>query len=128
MTMRRLRILTWHVHGNYLWYLTAAKHDFFLPVAADGGDGYGGRGSTFPLGENVRDIPADEVPTANLTVSSTNPASTTSAIDTRSLTPPSGDCPACTLSTIRRWSIRPSNGTGSRKITACWCTSRLSTP
>ena len=61
MTMRRLRILTWHVHGNYLWYLTAAKHDFFLPVAADGGDGYGGRGSTFPLGENVRDIPADEV-------------------------------------------------------------------
>ncbi|RPJ39612.1 MAG: glycosyltransferase family 1 protein, partial [Chloroflexi bacterium] len=29
---RRKRVLTWHVHGNYLYYLTQAPHDFFLPV------------------------------------------------------------------------------------------------
>ena len=27
---RRLRILTWHVHGNYLYYLTQVPHDFYL--------------------------------------------------------------------------------------------------
>jgi hypothetical protein len=63
--MRRLRILTWHVHGNYLWYLSHAAHDFYLPVKSDGSPGYGGRGRTFPFGENVRDIPADAVPDAN---------------------------------------------------------------
>ncbi len=30
--MRRLRVLTWHVHGSYLYYLTQAPHDFYLPV------------------------------------------------------------------------------------------------
>ena len=40
---RRLRVLTWHVHGNYLWYLTQAPHDFWLvtrpgnpPLPVDG--------------------------------------------------------------------------------------------
>jgi hypothetical protein len=59
--MSRLRILTWHIHGNYLWYLSQARHDFYLPVKQEGGPGYGGRGRTFPFGDNVRDIPAEEV-------------------------------------------------------------------
>ncbi len=59
--MRRLRILTWHVHGNYLWYLSHANHDFYLPVKADNSPGYGGRGTTFPFGDNVHDLPAEEV-------------------------------------------------------------------
>jgi glycosyltransferase involved in cell wall biosynthesis len=59
--MRRLRILTWHVHGNYLWYLSQLAHDFYLPVKPSSGGGYGGRGHTFPFAENVRDIPAHEV-------------------------------------------------------------------
>jgi hypothetical protein len=59
--MRRLRVLTWHVHGNYLWYLTQAGHDFYLPVRGDGRPGYGGRGETFPFGDNVFDVPAEEV-------------------------------------------------------------------
>lgn len=59
--MKRLRILTWHVHGNYLWYLSQTGHDFYLPVKRDGSPGYGGRGDTFPFGDNVHDIPADEV-------------------------------------------------------------------
>ena len=59
--MARLRILTWHVHGNYLLYLTQARHSFFLPVRAGGEHGYGGRGTTFPFGPNVRDIPVERV-------------------------------------------------------------------
>jgi hypothetical protein len=59
--MRRLRILTWHVHGNYLWYLSRTGHDFYLPVSHDGKAGYGGRGSTFPFGRHVHEVPAEEV-------------------------------------------------------------------
>lgn len=29
---RPLRILTWHVHGNYLYYLSQVPHVFLLPV------------------------------------------------------------------------------------------------
>jgi hypothetical protein len=63
--MRRLKILTWHVHGNYLWYLSQTGHDFYLPVKGDRSPGYGGRGDTFPFGENVHDIPAEEVRRTN---------------------------------------------------------------
>jgi hypothetical protein len=59
--MRRLRVFTWHIHGNYLWYLSQARHDFFLPVQQDGGPGYGGRGRTFPFADNVHDVAVDEV-------------------------------------------------------------------
>ena len=59
--MRRLRVFTWHIHGNYLWYLSQAGHDFYLPVKATGGPGYGGRGRTFPFADNVHDVPVEEV-------------------------------------------------------------------
>jgi len=59
--MRRLKILTWHVHGNYLWYLSQARHEFYLPVDPDRQGGYGGRGETFPFAANVHNIPVDEV-------------------------------------------------------------------
>lgn len=59
--MEPLRILTWHVHGNYLWYLSQCPHQFYLPVRKDGRMGYGGRGTTFPFGSNVIDVPYDEV-------------------------------------------------------------------
>jgi hypothetical protein len=64
--MRPLRILTWHVHGNYLFYLSQSKHEFFLPVM-NGEDetvplpGYGGKGNGFPWGTNVHDVPAHQV-------------------------------------------------------------------
>ena len=56
----RLRILTWHVHGSYLYYLSHAPHDFYLPVRR-GDEGYGGRAGPFPWPPNVHEIPADEV-------------------------------------------------------------------
>ena len=58
--MPGLRILTWHVHGNYLYYLAHAPHEFYLPTLP-GRAGHGGRGHSFPLGPNVHDVPADEV-------------------------------------------------------------------
>jgi hypothetical protein len=58
--MRRKRVFTWHVHGNYLYYLAHSDVDFFLPVLP-GRPGYSGRGTTFPFGDNVQDVPVDEV-------------------------------------------------------------------
>jgi glycosyltransferase involved in cell wall biosynthesis len=59
--MRRLRILTWQVHGNYLYYLTQAPHDFFVLSKPGHPPGYGGRGGTLPWGDNVHDFPVDSV-------------------------------------------------------------------
>jgi hypothetical protein len=58
---RRLRILTWHVHGNYLWYLSRIPHDIFLPVRPGAPEGYGGRGASFTWPDTVHEVPADEV-------------------------------------------------------------------
>ena len=60
--MRRLKILTWHIHGGYLTALAQVEHDWFLPVRADTAGGYGGRGgpdSTLP--PHVREVPAERV-------------------------------------------------------------------
>ncbi|HVE05794.1 MAG TPA: glycosyltransferase family 4 protein [Paraburkholderia sp.] len=58
---RRLRVLTWHVHGNYLYYLTQAQHDFFLVTRPGHPPGYAGRTGTLPWGANVHEVRADEV-------------------------------------------------------------------
>ncbi len=66
--MRRLRILTWHVHGSYLWYLAHIGHDLYLPVRPGRPEGYGGRpaDSTFPWPDNVHEVPAEQVPALEL--------------------------------------------------------------
>ena len=61
MPHERLRILTWHVHGTYLYYLTQCPHEFFLPKDPARGHGYGGIGGPFPWGPNVHEVPADEL-------------------------------------------------------------------
>jgi hypothetical protein len=58
--MRRLRILTWHTHGSYLYYLTQAPHDFYVLSKPDRPPGYGGRCGHLPWGPNVHDLPVDE--------------------------------------------------------------------
>ena len=57
--MRPLRILTWHVHGNYLWYLSHVPHEIVLPVRPGRPHGYGGRSGAFPWPATVREVPAD---------------------------------------------------------------------
>ncbi|MFW6369308.1 MAG: glycosyltransferase, partial [Myxococcota bacterium] len=56
-----MRILTWHVHGSYLFYLAQARHDFLLPVKPGRPEGYGGRGGLFPWPDNVFEVEAERV-------------------------------------------------------------------
>jgi glycosyltransferase involved in cell wall biosynthesis len=55
--MRRLKILTWHTHGAYLYYLTQAPHDFYVLSKPGRPPGYGGRCGHLPWGGNVHDLP-----------------------------------------------------------------------
>jgi glycosyltransferase involved in cell wall biosynthesis len=61
MNTRPLRILTWHIHGSYLYYLTQTPCLFFLPKKDSTEEGYGGRTPSFPWGDNVMDVPAENV-------------------------------------------------------------------
>jgi hypothetical protein len=58
---RRLRILTWHVHGNYLYYLSQVPHDFYLVADPNGGPGRAGRVGALPWGDNVHDAPVPDL-------------------------------------------------------------------
>ena len=58
---RRLRVLTWHVHGNYLYYLTQAPHDFYLVTRSGHPSGYAGKVGRLPWGDNVHEIPFEHV-------------------------------------------------------------------
>jgi glycosyltransferase involved in cell wall biosynthesis len=57
----RLRILTWHVHGSYLYYLTHVPHEFYVPVKPGRPAGYGGRAGSFPWPDNLHQVPAEEL-------------------------------------------------------------------
>lgn len=59
--MRRLRILTWHVHGSYLYYLSHLPHEIFVLSKPDRPPGYSGRRGHFPWGDNLHDMPVAEV-------------------------------------------------------------------
>lgn len=59
--MRRLRVLTWHTHGSYLYYLTQAPHEFFVVSKPGRPAGYAGVCGHLPWGANVHDLPASEV-------------------------------------------------------------------
>src|SRR3954454_20879976 len=58
---RPLRIFTWPVHGNYFWYLSQCRHEFFVPVRDDGAGGYSGRGNAFPFPDSVHEVAAEDV-------------------------------------------------------------------
>jgi len=60
---RPLRILTWHVHGNYMYYLSQVPHVFLLPVDAQRSPGYSGRAGALPWGDNVVEVPVDALAT-----------------------------------------------------------------
>lgn len=58
---RPLRILTWHVHGNYLYSLTQLPHEFIIPVMPDNRPGYAALGDRIPWNSNVRMACADHL-------------------------------------------------------------------
>src|SRR5687768_5950281 len=61
MSDRRLRILTWHVHGNYLYYLTQVPHDFYLVTDAARSTHHSGRSGTLPWGDNVHEAEVERI-------------------------------------------------------------------
>jgi Glycosyl transferases group 1 len=58
---RRLGILIWHIHGSYLNSLARLDHDWYVPVTPERGPRYGGRGASFDLPANLREVPAERV-------------------------------------------------------------------
>ncbi|HET8586920.1 MAG TPA: glycosyltransferase family 4 protein [Candidatus Limnocylindria bacterium] len=58
---RPLRILTWHIHGAYLYYLSQSGHEIFLPTRDGGADSYLGRTPAYDWPDNVHEIPAERV-------------------------------------------------------------------
>lgn len=58
---RRLRVLTWHVHGNYLYNLTQVPHDFWLLTDAQRSVHHTGRSGTLPWGDNVHEAPLERL-------------------------------------------------------------------
>lgn len=58
---KRLRILTWHVHGNYLYNLTQVPHDFFLLTDDARSTHHSGRSGVLPWGANVHEAHVDQV-------------------------------------------------------------------
>jgi len=57
----RKKIFTWHIHGSYLFFLAQGDYDIYIPVNKERNEGYYGRGATFPFGDNVIEIEAEEV-------------------------------------------------------------------
>jgi Glycosyl transferases group 1 len=57
-----MKFLTWHVHGNYLYYLSQCKNEFFIPVKEGRPEGYGGlpKGG-LPWPENLHEVDASSV-------------------------------------------------------------------
>jgi hypothetical protein len=55
--MRPLKILTWHTHGSYLYYLSQMPHEFYVLSKPGRPPGYGGRCGQMPWGPNVHDLP-----------------------------------------------------------------------
>lgn len=56
-----LRIFTWHIHGSYLYYLSQTPCQFIVPAKEGRAPGYAGRSGPFPWGENVIEVPAEDV-------------------------------------------------------------------
>ena len=61
MPHRRLKILTWHVHGNYLYYLTQVPHDFYLVTDSARSTHHSGRSGTLPWGDNVFEAHVEQI-------------------------------------------------------------------
>lgn len=57
-----MRVLTWHVHGSYLYALSHVPHEFYVPVRAGRPPDYVGLPEGgFPWPENLHEVDADEV-------------------------------------------------------------------
>ena len=56
-----ISVFTWHIHGSYLYYLSQGNYQICIPVTKEKQEGYYGKGNTFPFGDNIIEVPAEEV-------------------------------------------------------------------
>jgi glycosyltransferase involved in cell wall biosynthesis len=62
MIEKPLHVLTWHIHGSYLYYLTQTPCIFYLPCKDTNEEGYGGaKAGGFPWGNNIVNVAAEDV-------------------------------------------------------------------
>lgn len=59
--MKPLRILTWHVHGNYLYYLTRVPHEWYLVVDDERTPHHSGRSGILPWGDHVHEAHVNRI-------------------------------------------------------------------
>lgn len=57
----RPKVFTWNVHGSYLYYLSQGNFDIYIPIREDRSVGYYGRGEAMAFGNNVVEVPVEEV-------------------------------------------------------------------
>ena len=62
------RVLTWHVHGSYLWYLSQVPVTWVLPVTTERTNPYGGRSASFDWPDNVVEVPVEQIADLELDV------------------------------------------------------------
>lgn len=62
-TSDRIRILTWHVHGSYLYYLSFVNCDIYIPFTRYRREGYSGLGdkASYSWPSNLYEIDVDKV-------------------------------------------------------------------
>jgi glycosyltransferase involved in cell wall biosynthesis len=56
-----IKIFTWHIHGSYLYYLSQCDFEIYIPLSDKKQEGYIGRGTTFPFGKNVIEVPVAHI-------------------------------------------------------------------
>jgi hypothetical protein len=56
-----VRVLTWHIHGSYLYYLSHSRHEFLVPVKPGAARHPGLPPGGFPWPGNLREVPAEQV-------------------------------------------------------------------
>jgi hypothetical protein len=59
--IERIRVFSWHIHGSYLFYLSQGNFTIYVPINQNKTTGYIGRGTTFPFGDNVVEVPIENV-------------------------------------------------------------------
>lgn len=125
-TRERLRILTWHVHGNYLYYLSQVPHDFYLvtrPPDASGRvpPGYAGKVGVLPWGDNVHEVPFDAVAGQHFDAVLYQSRAQWEDDRLSVLSAAQRRCRRSISNTIRRRNTPPIHGTGCKTRTCCWC-------
>ncbi len=59
--MARPRVLTWHVHGSYLWYLSFCDVDWYLPVKPGRPSPWNGLVGARPWPETMHEVSVDDL-------------------------------------------------------------------